>query len=63
MAISEREFLLLFGIIALLATALVTEWELSGEDEQIIETKPVHREHNFHSETFDEMVKGKVYKW
>lgn len=61
MGITEREFLLLVGIIAILATGLIAEWEY--EDEEIIEAKPIRREHNFHSETFDELDKCKVYKW
>ena len=61
MGITEREFLLLVGIIAILATGLIAEWEY--EDEEIIEAEPIRREHNFHSETFDELDKCKVYKW
>ena len=61
MGITEREFLLLVGIIAILATGLLAEWEM--EDEEIIEAKPIRRERNFHSETFDELEKHKVYKW
>lgn len=62
MGITEREFLLLVGIIAILATGLIAEWELKDEEE-IIEAEPIRREYNFHSETFDELDKCKVYKW
>ena len=61
MGITEREFLLLVGIIAILATGLIAEWE--HEDEEIIDAEPIRREHNFNSETFDELDKCKVYNW
>ena len=63
MGITEREFLLLVGIIAILITCLLAEWEMRVDDEEIIVEKPIRRERNFHSETFDELDKNKVYKW
>ena len=62
MGITEREFLLLFGMVAIIATCLISEWELKDEEE-IIEAEPIRKERNFHSETFDELDKNKVYKW
>ena len=62
MGITEREFLLLVGMVAIIATCLISEWELKDEEE-IIEAEPIRKEHNFHSETFDELDKNKVYKW
>lgn len=64
MYITEREFILLVGIVALIATYLISEWEMAEVDE-VEEQKPisVNTKREFHSETFDEMKRGEVYKW
>ena len=52
------------GIVALIATYLISEWEMAEVDE-VEEQKPisVNTKREFHSETFDEMKRGEVYKW
>ena len=62
MYVTEREFILLVGIVSIIATYFITEWEMEeAEEEQ--ETISVDTKHEFHSETFDEMKRGEVYKW
>ena len=64
MFITDRELLLLVGIVAIIATYLITEWEFKQEEAELEKMKQhVLRERNFHSETFEEMSKDKVYKW
>lgn len=62
--VTERELLLVFGMVAILATVIITEWELKKEDKELEELQShILRNREFHSETFEEMDKDKIYKW
>lgn len=64
MLITDREILLLVGIVAIVATFWITEIEYEEEEKELeMLQQSVLPTREFHNETFDEMSKDKVYKW
>ena len=53
---STGQFLLILGIVSVIATYFITKWEL--EEDSTPSQQPV-----FHTQTFEEMKKGETFNW
>ena len=56
---NDGQFLLILGVVSVIATYFITEYEFAEEEEPVNQLK----QRAFYSQTFEEMNKGETFNW
>ena len=56
---NDGQFLLILGVVSVIATYFITEYEFAEEGEPVNQLK----QRAFYSQTFEEMNKGETFNW
>ena len=56
----DGQFLLILGVISVIATYFITEYEFAEEEEAPVKQS---KQRAFYSQTFEEMNKGETFNW